>query len=89
MSLQKMPLSKAADKSGMSEKTARKYRKSGLSPNESKKAHEWRTRKDPLLISMYPSNISLKTIVFGNILEISDHDRLLEGRFIFNMQQPA
>ena len=47
MSLQKMPLSKAADKSGMSEKTARKYRKSGLSPNESKKAHEWRTRKDP------------------------------------------
>ena len=27
-----------------------------------------------LLISMYPSNISLKTIVFGNILGISDHD---------------
>ena len=27
-----------------------------------------------LLISMYPSNISLKTIVFGNVLGISDHD---------------
>ncbi len=39
---------KAASKAGMSEKTARKYLKSGEMPSERKvKPHEWKTREDP------------------------------------------
>jgi len=34
-------------KSGMSEKTARKYRDTGKFPSESKTEHTWRTRTDP------------------------------------------
>ena len=37
----------AAAKAGMSERTAREYRKSGKLPSEKKKPHDWRTRKDP------------------------------------------
>ena len=37
----------AASKCGISEKTARKYLKTGKLPGELKKAHDWRTRKDP------------------------------------------
>jgi len=37
----------AADKAGMSEKTARKWRDIGKSPSEVKVEHAWRTRKDP------------------------------------------
>ncbi|MCG2753853.1 MAG: IS21 family transposase, partial [Desulfobacteraceae bacterium] len=37
----------AAAKSGMDEKTARKYVKLGKLPSEIKKEHHWRTRKDP------------------------------------------
>jgi len=43
----------AAAKSGMDEKTARKYRKLGKSPNELKKERNWRTRKDPFLEVWY------------------------------------
>jgi len=42
-----MPLSTAAAKAGMSEPTARKYRKVGRMPRELKKTHDWRTRPDP------------------------------------------
>lgn len=42
-----MPLYEAAMRTGMSEKTARKYRKMGKLPSELKRAHDWRTRKDP------------------------------------------
>ena len=38
---------KAASCAGMCEKTARKYVQSGKLPSEMKKAHDWRTRKDP------------------------------------------
>jgi transposase len=38
----------AAAKAGMSEKTARKYRKSGKLPSQCKVVHDWRTRPDPL-----------------------------------------
>jgi len=41
------PLYRAAAKSGMSIKTARKYRRSDLLPSEAAKPHQWRTRKDP------------------------------------------
>lgn len=37
----------AASKAGMDEKTARKYERIGKLPSEVKKAHRWRTRKDP------------------------------------------
>lgn len=41
------PLYFAAAKSGMSEKTARKYRDIGKYPSEIKNEHNWKTRKDP------------------------------------------
>jgi transposase len=41
-------LKTAAAKAGMSEKTARKYRKSGILPSQCKVVHNWRTRPDPL-----------------------------------------
>jgi transposase len=40
-------LKTAAAKAGMSEKTARKYRKSGKLPSQCKVVHNWRTRPDP------------------------------------------
>lgn len=42
-----LPLSTAAAKAGMSEPTARKYRRAGQLPGELKAAHTWRTRSDP------------------------------------------
>jgi len=41
-------LKTAAAKAGMSEKTARKYRKSGKLPSQCRVLHDWRTRPDPL-----------------------------------------
>jgi hypothetical protein len=41
------PLSIAAMKSGMSEPTARKYRKVGRLPSQIRSSHDWRTRPDP------------------------------------------
>jgi hypothetical protein len=38
----------AAMKAGMDRKTARRYLRTGLRPAELRKAHTWRTRKDPL-----------------------------------------
>ena len=37
----------AALKTGMDEKTARKYIRTGKLPSEVKELHTWRTRKDP------------------------------------------
>lgn len=42
-----LALSTAAVKAGMSEPTARKYRRAGKLPEEMKAAHAWRTRPDP------------------------------------------
>jgi len=41
-------LKTAAAKAGMSEKTARKYRKSAKLPSQCKVVHDWRTRQDPI-----------------------------------------
>jgi transposase len=41
------PLCTAAMKSGMSEPTARKYRKVGRLPSQIRPLHDWRTRQDP------------------------------------------
>jgi hypothetical protein len=40
-------LAKAADKAGVDEKTARKYRNSDRLPSERRVPHTWRTREDP------------------------------------------
>ena len=40
-------LASAASKSGMDEKTARKYLTSKRLPSQQKKPHTWKTRKDP------------------------------------------
>jgi hypothetical protein len=40
-------LAAAAAKSGMDEKTARKYRRLGRLPSETRTPHTWRTREDP------------------------------------------
>lgn len=42
-----IPLSTAAVKAGMSEPTARKYRRQGKVPSEMRAPHTWRTREDP------------------------------------------
>ena len=42
-----MSLAMAAARSGMDEKTARKYRKLGKLPTEVRQPHTWRTRSDP------------------------------------------
>jgi hypothetical protein len=42
-----LPLSAAAAKAGMSEPTARKYRRAGKLPTTLVAAHTWRTRPDP------------------------------------------
>ena len=44
---QGLPLVTAAAKAGMSERTARKYRRSGKVASELRVAHTWRTRADP------------------------------------------
>ena len=40
-------LANAADKAGIDEKTARKYRGSGALPSQMATPHTWRTREDP------------------------------------------
>ena len=40
----------SAEKTGISEKTARKYLKSGKLPEELRKDHIWRTREDPFKV---------------------------------------
>ena len=42
-----MTLAKASVRSGMSEKTARKYRTMNQLPSETQRPHDWRTRTDP------------------------------------------
>ena len=45
---QRASLSKAAMKTDMDRKSARKYRDLGQLPSEARQAHDWRTREDPL-----------------------------------------
>ncbi len=44
---QEPTLATAADKAGMDEKTARKYRRLGKLPSDVREPHTWRTRQDP------------------------------------------
>jgi hypothetical protein len=43
-------LAAAAAKAGMDEKTARKYRRSGKLPSQSRRPRTWRTREDPFAV---------------------------------------
>ena len=56
--IEKLSLPIAAVKSGMSEKTARKYMRNGLLPSESKKPRDWKTRQDPFE-AIWPSVLVL------------------------------
>jgi len=64
-------LSVASAKSGMSEPTARKYRKAGKLPSELKKNHDWRTRPDPF------------GEVWPEIQLLLDRDAGLEAKTVF------
>ena len=72
----------AAMKSGMDEKTARKYRKQGKLPSEIKEEHAWRTREDPFedvwddMKSMLEINPGLEAKTL-----FDDLQRKLSGRF--------
>lgn len=64
-------LATAAAKAGMDEKTARKYRKLGKLPSQTKRQRTWRTRKDAF------------EGVWPEILEILERDEAVEAKTIF------
>jgi hypothetical protein len=64
-------LSAAALKAGMSEPTARKYRRAGKLPKQLRKAHDWRTRRDPF------------GDVWVEVKELLEKDGGLQGKTIF------
>jgi hypothetical protein len=70
-----MPLSTAAAKAGMSEPTARKYRKLGRMPRELRKPHDWRNRPDPF------------TEVWPEIEAFLDRDAGLQAKTVFEELQ--
>ena len=51
-------LANAADKAGIDEKTARKYRGSGALPSQMATPHTWRTREDPFQV-VWPELLEL------------------------------
>lgn len=67
-----MPISNAADKAGVSEPTARKYRKSGKLPSDLTRRHDWRTRPDPF------------SEVWSEIVALLERDAALQVRTIFD-----
>ncbi len=72
----------AAAKSGMDEKTARKYLKLGHLPSELKKPHNWRTRTDPFE-DVWPEVESTLELIPGlEVKTIFEHlQRTYPGRF--------
>lgn len=68
-------LAMAAAKSGMSEKTARKYRDSGKLPGEVRPSHTWRTRLDPF------------EAVWGEVRAHLEREPGLEARTLFEAIQ--
>lgn len=73
MSLMKkgLPLSTAAAKAGMSEPTARKYRRKAKLPSELRRDHDWRTRPDPF------------TEVWPEVESLLEHDEGLQAKTVF------
>ena len=72
---QEKTLGLAAAKAGMSEKTARRYRRSGKLPSQSQQAHTWRTRQDPFQDD------------WGWIKELLEYNSGLEAKTIFEVLQ--
>ena len=73
-------LQTAAVKAGMSEKTARKYSRSGTLPSQCKPVHDWRTRADPIdsqdwrwIEDMLSDNAGLEAKTLFEALQ-RDHD---------------
>jgi hypothetical protein len=64
-------LAAAAAKAGMDEKTARKYRRSGVLPSTVKAEHSWRTRPDPF------------TDIWGSVAEKLELNPGLEAKTLF------
>ena len=65
----------AAIKSGMNEKTARKYRDLGKLPSECKKDHIWKTRQDPF------------EDIWSEIEILLENNRIIEEKTIFEFLQ--
>jgi hypothetical protein len=70
-----VPLSTAAAKAGMSEPTARKYRRVAKLPSEMKRDHDWRTRPDPF------------TEVWPEIQSLLERDVGLQAKTVFEELQ--
>ena len=68
---QGLPLVTAAAKAGMSERTARKYRRSGKVASELRVAHTWRTRADPF------------EEVWPEVEELLERDKGLQAKTVF------
>ena len=68
---QGLPLMTAAAKAGMSEGTARKYRRLGKLPSELRVAHTWRTREDPF------------EAVWPEVEELLEADAGLQAKTVF------
>lgn len=65
-------LATAAAKAGMDEKTARKYRNSGMLPSQTKPERTWRTRKDAF------------EDVWPGVQEILERDESIEAKTVFD-----
>ena len=76
----------AAEKTGISEKTARKYLKSGKLPTELQKDHTWRTREDPFkddnqrIKEMLELNCRLEAKTVFEYLQDNNPDRYSNGQ---------
>lgn len=76
----------AAEKTGISEKTARKYLKSGKLPTELQKDHTWRTRADPFkdddqrIKEMLELNCRLEAKTVFEYLQDNNPDRYSNGQ---------
>ena len=66
-----LPLGTAAAKAGMSERTARRYRRAGKLPSQLRAAHTWRTRVDPF------------EAVWTEIEALLEQDAGLQARTVF------
>ena len=76
----------AAEKTDISEKTARKYLKSGKLPSELQKDHTWRTREDPFkddnqrIKEMLELNCRLEAKTVFEYLQEDNPDRYFNGQ---------
>jgi hypothetical protein len=79
-------LAMAAAKAGMDEKTARKYRRSGRLPSQTRAAHTWRTRLDafeaawPALKQMLKLNPGLEAKTLFQYLQRTEPGRYADGQ---------